>query len=472
MLNTISPPVAPVSPKGAPSRGGLEPPHLHRTQVQVSAVSAPRDAEAQFLNRRRGGQPSNWNAFKHGLYAAKNLSPIQGFSSLKKYAQNMPGKSPVSLIGVVQEYFCLVWELRIKTENLRTALSADKLAHKFFRTLIRLEFARDKQELPLRNLHFVSKYCLGIIRVNIDDIGVSRDADSFRLRLEDGDFTSFAFQESLCASLSDPPYPFITPRQWRVLAPLLPPPDPARRRGRPPIDPRELLDAVFWKLAHHARWQDLPDYYPPMLSCRRYYRRLFLSGRLTTLFSALYQDLVTRGKADLTQFVQNGCFKVTDTTLALGGLDLDEIWQMRTALLFLQLGYRAFRRVRQELKLKRRWGFSSCRILAAERPIFDPPRIKYSESSFIPLDLTAPSSLPSRPPISGFQNWEPLRVRTSYPPKAPAAKRSGRGFRSSHCPKKVTFIPLAAAALPAPPPISNETGDLFPAGENNADQFY
>ena len=339
MLNTISPSVAPVSPKGTPSLGGLreahcpvalsgpprgEPPHLHRTQVQVSAVSAPRDAEAQFLNRRRGGQPSNWNAFKHGLYAAKNLSPIQGFSSLKKYAQNMPGKSPVSLIGVVQEYFCLVWELRIKTENLRTALSADKLAHKFFRTLIRLEFARDKQELPLRNLHFVSKYCLGIIRVNIDDIGVSRDADSFRLRLEDGDFTSFAFQESLCASLSDPPYPFITPRQWRVLAPLLPPPDPARRRGRSPIDPRELLDAVFWKLAHHARWQDLPDYYPPMLSCRRYYRRLFLSGRLTTLFSALYQDLVTRGKADLTQFVQNGCFKVTDTTLALGGRDLDD----------------------------------------------------------------------------------------------------------------------------------------------------
>jgi transposase len=135
-----------------------------------------------------------------------------------------------------------------------------------------------------------------------------------------------------------------------------------RRRGRPPSDPRELLDAVFWKLAHHARWQDLPGYYPPMLSCRRYYRRLFLSGRLTTLYSALYQHLVTRGEADLPKFVKKGCFSITKNHVILHP-DLEDTWQMRTALLFLQQGYQALRRVAREIKQAQRLGFPSCRIL-------------------------------------------------------------------------------------------------------------
>ncbi|MFA5810535.1 MAG: transposase, partial [Thermoleophilia bacterium] len=251
----------------------------------------------------------------------------------------MPDKSSESFrqtIRDLQDLFCQAMELRNKAEITRSALAWDKLAAKTLGTIIRLKFAWFRQELPMRNLHIVSKYCLGIIRVNIDDLGISRDADSFRAKLEDSDFTSFAFQDSFCASLSDPPYPFLTPRQWRVLAPLLPPPDPIRRRGRPSVDPRELLDAIFWKLAHKARWQDLPDYYPPMLSCRRYYRRLFLSGRLTTLYAALYQDLLARGEATLTQIVHQRFFTVTENMLTLPP-GLNEIWQLRTALLFLQL---------------------------------------------------------------------------------------------------------------------------------------
>ena len=344
----------------------------------------------------------------------------------------------------------MVWESRIKTENFRLLLSADKLAHKILKSIIRLKSSLSKQQLPLRNLHFVSKYCLDIIRLNIDDIGISRDADSFRLKFEDGGFTSFAFEEFLCASFSDPPYPFITPRQWRVLEPLLPPPDPIRRRGRPPVDPRELLDAVFWKLAHKARWQDLPDYYPPMLSCRRYYRRLFLSGRFTTLLSALYQDLKARGEATLTRIVQQQVFfTVTDKMLTLPAA-FDEIWQLRTALLFLQLGYQAFRRVRRELKLYRRLGHTSCRILSRERFRFGAPLIKYSDSSYIPLDLSTldPGSCEG----SG----------TSCP----------QGIRSADCQKKVTLIQPIAQGFQGTSTVFTETATLSPVGEKHALQFY
>ncbi|MCX6038964.1 MAG: hypothetical protein NTW99_13980, partial [Chloroflexi bacterium] len=75
------------------------------------------------------------------------------------------------------------------------------------------------------------------------------------------------------------------------------------------------LNIVFWKFSHRARCQDLPDYYPPMLSCRHYYRHLFLSGRLATLYSALYQDFLTHGKAYLDSYVKQGGFSITETSL-------------------------------------------------------------------------------------------------------------------------------------------------------------
>jgi transposase len=340
---------------------------------------------------RRGGQPSNRNAFKHGLYSAKTPTPLRDILASAASSRKMPDDGPGAYSRAVresQQQYCQLMEFRNKAENFRLALAADKLMLKTFRKIIRLKQACFKQELPGRNLQFVSKYSLDIIRLNICDLGIPRDADSFRATLEKSDFNSLIFQESPCASRSDPPYPFITPRQWRVLEPLLPPPDPIRRRGRPPADPRQLLDAVFWKFAHHARWKDLPEYYPPSQACRRYYRRLFLSGRLATLYSALYAHLVARKEVDLTLFVQKGCFTIKQNKLLLH-LELDDIWQMRTALLFLQLGYHVYCRVGREIKLQRRLGFTSCRILSAGK-VFDPSTKKSPESSFNPFDLSDP----------------------------------------------------------------------------------
>jgi hypothetical protein len=105
----------------------------------------------------------------------------------------MPDKSSESFrqtIRDLQDLFCQEMELRNKAEITRSALAWDKLAAKTLRTIIRLKFAWFRQELPMRNLHIVSKYCLGIIRVNIDDLGISRDLDSFRALSEKSDFNS------------------------------------------------------------------------------------------------------------------------------------------------------------------------------------------------------------------------------------------------------------------------------------------
>ena len=110
-----------------------------------------------------------------------------------------------------------------------------------------------------------------------------------------------------------------------------------------------MLDAIFWKIAHHARWQDLPVGYPSMYPCRRYYRRIFHSGRLITIYRALYRDFCTRGKFDLTALVERDCFEINENKIALclGVPGVEETWQMRTALLFMQVAYQNLRHLRR-----------------------------------------------------------------------------------------------------------------------------
>ena len=146
---------------------------------------------------------------------------------------------------------------------------------------------------------------------------------------------------------------FLSPRQWALLEPLLPftnfPPPSGegsgvRGRGHPPADPHALLDAIFWKFAHHAAWKDLPPGSPPMLTCRRYYRRLFLSGCLVTLYSALHKDFLASGQSDLTAFIDRGGIINTGKELVLAH-DVAETWQIRTAMLLMQPAFQSLRRL-------------------------------------------------------------------------------------------------------------------------------
>ena len=114
-------------------------------------------------------------------------------------------------------------------------------------------------------------------------------------------------------------------------------------------------------MAHHARWQDLPVGYPSMFPCRRYYRRIFRSGRLLTIYRALYQDFCTCGGFDLTALVERDCFEINENKIALCP-GVPGTWQMRTALLFMQLAYqnlRHLRRVKEQERQRRLPHFGS-----------------------------------------------------------------------------------------------------------------
>ena len=65
------------------------------------------------------------------------------------------------------------------------------------------------------------------------------------------------------------PYPSdLTPEQWAILAPMLPPEVSA---GRPRItDLREVLNAIFYVLSTGCAWSALPHDFPPEGTVRDY----------------------------------------------------------------------------------------------------------------------------------------------------------------------------------------------------------
>lgn len=48
----------------------------------------------------------------------------------------------------------------------------------------------------------------------------------------------------------------LTDEQWDRIADLFPVP---KRTGRPPSDPREMMDGILWILDTGAPWRDLPE---------------------------------------------------------------------------------------------------------------------------------------------------------------------------------------------------------------------
>lgn len=297
--------------------------------------------------RLRGAQPLNRNALRHGLYAHRNPTPLTNFLNTFQLAlprlESIPNILEEAVLSLRQE-MARIFASQPQTGNLRLLLAHQRPILHLMGLFIRTQKLLARQRQPQQLLQLVAAHPLDLIHLDFRSNGITRDADSFREKIKLSDFNSLPAPSQL----------FLTPHQCQLLEPLLPslkssPPrfgegPGMRSRGRPPADPLPLLDAIFWKLAHHARWQDLPLDSPPMLTCRRYYTRLYWSGRLSTLLSALFKDFRSCAETDLSSLVSRGCLTFSGTRLILQS-NLEESWQMRTALLFMQQGWQALRRL-------------------------------------------------------------------------------------------------------------------------------
>jgi transposase len=128
----------------------------------------------------------------------------------------------------------------------------------------------------------------------------------------------------------------LTDAQWKLIEPLFPRPPKRRRKGRPPTEPRPIMNGVLWILRTGARWQDLPDRYPPYQTCHRRFQHWVKTGVLEKALKALARQLRDEADFDLDECFIDGSFvgaKKGALRLARpSGAKARSSWQWQTAL--------------------------------------------------------------------------------------------------------------------------------------------
>lgn len=131
----------------------------------------------------------------------------------------------------------------------------------------------------------------------------------------------------------------LTDQQWAVVESLLPKPEVRDDgRGRPWRDPRDVLNGILWIHRTGAPWADMPSRYPPYATCFRRFQTWVKDGVLQKVLQALCDDLVERGRLDLSEtFIDGthaGAKKGAAWWAKLGAGLPPSSWRSQTALVF------------------------------------------------------------------------------------------------------------------------------------------
>jgi transposase len=134
----------------------------------------------------------------------------------------------------------------------------------------------------------------------------------------------------------------LTDQQWAVVETLLPPLGVREDgRGRPWRDPRDVFNGVLWVLRTGAPWADMPRRYPPYATCFRRFKMWCKDGVLKQVLQRLADDLVERGKLDLSETFIDGTHAGAKKGVRLWAKLVADLppnsWRSQTAMVFLYL---------------------------------------------------------------------------------------------------------------------------------------
>lgn len=88
----------------------------------------------------------------------------------------------------------------------------------------------------------------------------------------------------------------LTEEQWQLVQPILP--KRVATTGRPPSDPRQMLNGIFWNLRTGAPWRDLPERFGPWQTVYDHFRSWRADGTYDRILQALQIQLDRQGKID------------------------------------------------------------------------------------------------------------------------------------------------------------------------------
>ena len=76
----------------------------------------------------------------------------------------------------------------------------------------------------------------------------------------------------------------LTDGQWDLIADLFPKP---KRTGRPPSDPRQMVDGILWILNTGAQWRDIPEEFGPKSTVWDHFDAWNANGTLMAILDRL-----------------------------------------------------------------------------------------------------------------------------------------------------------------------------------------
>lgn len=88
----------------------------------------------------------------------------------------------------------------------------------------------------------------------------------------------------------------LTDEQWELVSPLVP--RKVAQTGRPPKDPRLMLNGIFWILGTGAPWRDLPERFGSCKTVHRYFSGWRRAGVFAAIIEALQVKLDKQGLID------------------------------------------------------------------------------------------------------------------------------------------------------------------------------
>ena len=91
----------------------------------------------------------------------------------------------------------------------------------------------------------------------------------------------------------------VSDEQWALLEPILRSKRRPDGKGRPPKDPRTVLNGVLWILGTGAQWREMPPKHPPYQTCHRRFQQWVRSGALAKALRKLAQRLRAEGRLNL-----------------------------------------------------------------------------------------------------------------------------------------------------------------------------
>ena len=88
----------------------------------------------------------------------------------------------------------------------------------------------------------------------------------------------------------------LSDQQWSLIEDIFPKPKPM---GRPPVDPRDMIDAIFWRLRTGAPWRDLPEEFGPWKTVYNHFYKWNSDGILDQVQHRLLQNIVKDNGIDM-----------------------------------------------------------------------------------------------------------------------------------------------------------------------------